>query len=148
MSSAHVLRKGREMPRMLLAVSVSSDGMVSPFFDSSKEARLVEFSGGSHIERRTLAFDGLDGEAKIEALHGHGAEMLFCGGISRCLEAYARSYGIEVEPFLCGPMEAILKDFTEDGEISSERRTPVCPGRMRLNGGCRRRMGHCGGRKR
>ncbi len=136
------------MPRMLLAVSVSGDGMVSPFFESSKEACLVEFSGGSHIERRPLALDGLEGEAKIDVLHGHGVKLLLCGGMSRCLEAYARSYGIEVEPFLCGPMEAILKDFAGNGAISPERRTPVCPGRMKLNGGCRRRMGHCGGRKR
>ncbi len=131
---------------MKLAVSVSSEGSISPLFDASKGVWIVDLSAGVYGEGRMLEVASSDSESKVKILSAEKVELLLCGAISRCLEAYARSYGIEVEPFLCGPMKEILWELANGRDIKQEHRMPGCPGRMGLNTGCRRRAGRCAGR--
>jgi len=128
---------------MKIAVSVSSEGTVSPLFDASKGVWIVELTSGVYGEGRLLEISSADGESKVKILSGEKVELLLCGAISRCLEAYARSYGIEVEPFLCGPMKEILLELANGNAIKPEQRMPGCPGRMKLTKACRRKAGCC-----
>jgi hypothetical protein len=130
---------------MKIAVSIAEDETLSPLFDVAKRVWLGEVAGAG----RTLELPASDVESKIRLLAAEKVELLLCGAISRCQEAYARSYGIEVEPFLCGPMKEILADLELYNAIKTERRMPGCPGRVGLAGRCGERAGRCaGGRRR
>jgi len=131
---------------MKIAVSVSKEGFISPLFDVSRSLWIGELSSGRHDGGRFLEVASSDGESKVKILLGERVELLLCGAISRCLEAYARSYGIDVEPFLSGAMDEVLAELSETGRVKPEHRMPGCPGRMGLNAACRRRLGHCQGR--
>lgn len=133
---------------MKIAVSITDEDCISPLFDVSKRVWLGErLPDGAYEAGDTLEVAASDGESKIKLLSARGVELLLCGAISRCLEAYARSYGIEVEPFLCGPMKAILDDLAKDNAIKPDKRMPGCPCRAVHSLECRKERRRCGKRK-
>ena len=102
---------------MKLAVPVSS-GRISTAFDFARHLLVVEYEDGREVRRSELVLEEelpLNRARRLEAL---GASVLICGAISRSLAEHLASGGIDIIPFVSGPVEEVLAAYFA-GELDS-----------------------------
>ncbi len=120
---------------------------VAPLFDASQQLLIGESSGyGFEVEIiGTLNIVELKMENKVQLLKEAKVDLLICGAISKELETLILNEGIEVDSFVAGEIEHVLRAFSvgalRDGQSYS---MPGCSqvrhrSRQRRRGSCRRR---------
>lgn len=126
------------MARLLLlratvkVVIAQWQGRVSPVFDSSSKALVVEVAGGAAGTREMAFLGGEHPLDRARSLQGIGAEVLICGAISRPMEVALTAAGIRVIPDTCGAIDDVLGAFIE-GRLGEA--TFMLPGTSRQKGG-------------
>jgi predicted Fe-Mo cluster-binding NifX family protein len=104
---------------MKVAMPVSS-GRVSTAFDFAHHLLVIEYEEGREVHRTELVVEEglpLNRARRLEAL---GANVLICGAISRSLAERLWSGGVEIIPFVSGPVEEVLAAYVA-GELESSR---------------------------
>ena len=95
---------------MKIAIPIWND-CVSSAFDFAKRLLLVDIQNGSENKRIEITLNTESIPQKANKLKSLGVEVLICGAISRSLASQVASSGIEVLPYVLGPVEEILKAY-------------------------------------
>lgn len=119
-------------------------GRVSPVFDVSGEALILDVENGSVVARERIALEGASVLDRVRALSDRGVSTLICGALSRASAACLESRGIEALGFVAGEVEAVLGAWLQGSLGNPEWRMPGCCGRGPGRG--RRRRQQRGGR--
>ncbi len=87
---------------------------VAPLFDASQQLLIGESSGyGFDVEIiGTLNIAELKMENKVQLLKEAKVDLLICGAISKELETLILNEGIEVDSFVAGEIEHVLRAFS------------------------------------
>jgi len=132
---------------MTIAVPVW-DGRVAPVLDVARRLLVVEFGRGGEPERAELSITAVEPQERVSQIAGRKVSVLICGALSRVLESMLTAAGIEVVPYVCGPVEDVLQAY-RDGRLQTE--AFLMPGhsrsgRLRRGRGSRGRRGGRGRR--
>ena len=118
---------------------------VAPLFDASQHLLVGESSGyGFEVEIiGSLNIGEAKIEDKVQLLKEAKVDLLICGAISKELESLILSEGIEVDSFVAGEIEHVLRAFSagalRDGQSYS---MPGCS-QVRHRSRHRRNRGSC-----
>ena len=126
---------GTEITLQAVRLAIPSwNGNVSPVFDTARHLLLVDFDEKGETQRTTAIL--MANNPATRALHVRQLEIdiLICGAVSMPLESMLQAQGVRLFPWVCGPVEDILKDFICQGTISAEFSMPGCCHRCRAIG--------------
>jgi predicted Fe-Mo cluster-binding NifX family protein len=127
-----------------MKVAVSTwNGRISPVFDVSRTAILLEIEGGRIVARRELPLDE-EPVRKIAEIAVEGVETFLCGAVSRQFSDMLAARGILLHPFLAGDVEELIRAYLEGALDHPRYAMPGCCG-MRAGSG---RGGSCSRRGR
>jgi predicted Fe-Mo cluster-binding NifX family protein len=129
---------------MKIAIPVWNN-CVSSAFDFSNRLLLIDIKNGSETNRSEISLEKESIPQKAVRLKRLEVDVLICGAISRSLASQVTSLGIEVLPYVLGPVDEILKAYMT-GQLGQSKFAMPCswPGARK---GFRRRRGcHRGGR--
>ncbi|MBN1803715.1 MAG: hypothetical protein JW837_00560 [Sedimentisphaerales bacterium] len=87
---------------------------VSSAFDFANRLLLVDVQNGSENNRTEISLSTESIPQKANRLKDLGVEVLICGAISRSLAFQVMSLGIEVLPYILGPVDEILNAYLTD----------------------------------
>ena len=87
---------------------------VSSAFDFAHRLLLVDIKSGSETNRIEIALENDTIPQKAVRLKSLGVNVLICGAISRSLASQVAASGIEVLPYVLGPVDEILKAYLTD----------------------------------
>ena len=87
------------------------NGRVSPVFDTASELLIVETAGNEPVERRTEPITETLILQRVNRLKELDIDLLLCGSISNPLRRMVEGAGIQVVPWLSGPVEEILTAY-------------------------------------
>jgi len=104
---------------MKLAIPVSS-GRISTAFDFSRHVVVVEYQDRHEIRRRELILEEELPLSRVRRLEALGVSVLICGAISRSLAERLAGSGIDIIPFVSGPVEEVLAAYFA-GDLDSAR---------------------------
>jgi predicted Fe-Mo cluster-binding NifX family protein len=128
---------------MKIAVPVWED-RVSTTFDFARRAVVVEADGAREVGRREAALPDEPALRRAGRLRELGVGTVLCGAVSRPLALAVREAGIELIPFVAGPVDAVVRAYLGGRLADARFLQPGCmPGARRRWG---RRGGCCGGR--
>lgn len=129
---------------MKIAIPVWNN-CVSSAFDFAKRLLLVDIQNGSESKRQEISLKTDSIPQKANQLKSLGVEVLICGAISRALASQVVSSGIEVLPYVLGPVDEILNAYMT-GQLGQSKYAMPCswPGARK---GFRRRRGCHRGRR-
>jgi len=126
-------------------------GRISPVFDVSREALILNIENRKIVSTSREALDGPAPHLKVERLVSLGVETLICGAISEPLHVELTSRGVKVLGFVAGDVEKVTQAFLAGGLPAPALSMPGCASaqkRFRVGrGGGRRRGGNGWGRK-
>jgi predicted Fe-Mo cluster-binding NifX family protein len=97
-----------------------SFGRVSTVFDFARNLLLIEYEDGRELSRSELAVEEDLPLSRARRLQRLGARVLICGAISRPLAEHLTASGVDIIPFVSGPVEEVLAGYAA-GEIESAR---------------------------
>jgi predicted Fe-Mo cluster-binding NifX family protein len=112
---------------------------VAPLFDTAAQLLLVDVDGATESRRTTVPLPEHLPAQRVRRLSELGAGVLICGGISRPLAVLVMAAGVQVVPWVAGPVDQVLQAY-ERGKLPNP--AFVMPGCW----GHRRRCGWRGGR--
>jgi predicted Fe-Mo cluster-binding NifX family protein len=95
---------------MKIAIPVWNN-CVSSAFDFAKRLLLIEIKNGSESNRIEIPLEKESDLQKAGRLKNLEVDVLICGAISRSLASQVASSGIEVLPYVLGPVDEILKAY-------------------------------------
>ena len=95
---------------MKIAIPIWND-CVSSAFDFAHRLLLIDVENGSETNRSEISLDPEPIPQKAGRLKSLGVDVLICGAISRSLASLVASSGIEVLPYVLGPVDEILKAY-------------------------------------
>jgi len=104
---------------MKVAIPVSS-GRVSNAFDFARRLLVVDYEADHEVARVEVALQEDPPIGRAHRLGALGVRLLICGAISRPLAAYLVRAGIDVMPFVSGPIPEVLDGFRR-GDLDSAR---------------------------
>ena len=104
---------------MKLAIPVSS-GRISTAFDFARHVLVVEYQDRHEGRRIELILEDELPLHRVRRLEALGVGVLICGAISRSLAERLASCGIDIIPFVSGPVEEVLVAYVA-GELDSPR---------------------------
>jgi len=123
---------------------------VSPVFDVADTIWIVETHSRRPLEKSEHKLSATEPAARAAELAGLGADLLICGAVSTPLEAALRAAGVEVVPFVCGPVEEVLGAHLDGKLHGPAYRMPGCrSGKQRCHEAGReagKRFGRGGGK--
>jgi predicted Fe-Mo cluster-binding NifX family protein len=96
-----------------VAVSIWQE-RISPVCDVAEHFLVVDFEGTQTEEHGTVTVQPHKLLRRVEALREVGTEVVICGAISRVLETAFRSSGIRIVPYVCGPVDKVVRAYAED----------------------------------
>jgi predicted Fe-Mo cluster-binding NifX family protein len=100
-------------------------------FDVAKQLMLADVDSREEILRTQVPLPNSDPDSNARQVVDLGADTLICGAISRPLESFLVSAGVEVIPQTCGAVEEVLHAFVA-GELHEDVFvTPGCQRRRR-----------------
>lgn len=121
-----------------VAIPVWQD-QVSTTLDFARDLLIVEVDGERETARRTLPLPAVPGIGHVRILQDEHVRTLLCGAISRPLAHALRRAGIDVIPYVSGPVDTVLAAHL-CGHLTAPRfLQPGC------RPGARRRWRHHGG---
>jgi len=123
-------------------------GCVSTVFDFANKLLLIDIDGQKEINRSEVTLLDEPVPQRIAMLKNLGANVLICGAISRPLAFMITGSGIELLPYISGPIEEVLNAYLT-GQLTQQRFSmPGCwPGARRGFGRWRRGCRWRGGRR-
>jgi len=95
---------------MKIAIPVWNN-CVSSAFDFAKRLLLIDIKNGSESKRIEIPLEKESDLQKAGRLKNLKVDVLICGAISRSLASQVTSSGIEVLPYVLGPVDEILKAY-------------------------------------
>lgn len=95
-------------------------GQVCTVFDFARRLLLVDVDDAGEKCSSEVPFDEESMTARVRQLSRLRTEILVCGAISSDLAKMVAGYGIEIVPFVKGPVEEVLAAFLS-GEIDDPR---------------------------
>ena len=104
---------------------------VSPVFDTARSVLVVVVDSGKEVSRSRIDLNTGSIHERVSALTAEGVDVLLCGAISVPLHEMLECAGIEVTPFLSGPIENLLEAFMEDRITDPLYLMPGCCQRRR-----------------
>lgn len=124
---------------MRIAIPIR-DGCVSPAFDFARRLLLVELGDGREVARSEVTLLPEPSAQKAGRLRELDVDILMCGAISRDLAGWVARGGIEILPYVSGPVDEVLKAYVS-GHLTDPRFVlPGCwPGARNGFRRCRRR---------
>ena len=124
---------------MKIALPIWND-RISPLFDTSGRVLIFDIEGGSAGEWEEHDVQGLIPPMKVRRIKELGAGVLICGAVSNPVAHLVESAGIELVPWVSGPVDEVIAAF-QMGELDRPRYfMPGCGRRRRRRGGGRRRQ--------
>ena len=122
------------VPLMKVAVPIWA-GRVSPVLDVARRLVVAELEAGNEISRKEEPLAETDIFRRAQRIRELGVDMLICGAVSRPLEDMLRANGVQVIPWICGPVDDVLELFISGQPLSPNYLMPGCRGRgWRLRG--------------
>jgi predicted Fe-Mo cluster-binding NifX family protein len=127
---------------MLMKIAVPIwEGRVSTTFDFARRALVVDADGTREVGRHEASLPDEAPPRRAGRLRALGVEAVLCGAVSRPLALAVRQAGIELIPFVAGPVDAVLEAYLGGRLADTRFLQPGCvPGarrRWRRRGGCR-----------
>jgi predicted Fe-Mo cluster-binding NifX family protein len=98
---------------MKIAIPVWNN-CVSSAFDFANRLLLIDIKNGSETNRTEISLEKEPIPQKAGRLKNLEVDVLICGAISRSLAFQVTSLGIEVLPYVLGPVDEILKAYLTD----------------------------------
>ena len=95
---------------MKIAIPIQN-GFVSSAFDFAHRLLLVDIQDGSETSRSEVSLNPEPIPQRAVRLKSLGVDVLICGAISRALACMVTASGIEVLPYVIGPVDEILKAY-------------------------------------
>jgi len=95
-------------------------GRISPVFDVSGRALLVELEDGRTLSERELELPDGTPLDKLAFLAEAGVEELVCGAMSRPAQLATEGFGIKAHPFVAGELREVFQAWS-DGVLSEPR---------------------------
>ncbi len=99
---------------------------ISPVFDVSQKALVLQIENGAVVSRHAQEFPGGDPMRKVEKLAAVSVDELVCGAISRPLVELAHSLGIEVIAFVAGEIEDVTRAYLQNQLPNEALSMPGC----------------------
>jgi len=93
-----------------LAIPVWND-QVSTTLDFARKLMVVEADGARELSRREVALGDESPERRARRIRDLGGQTVLCGAVSRPLAQAASRMGIELVPFLSGPIDDVLAAY-------------------------------------
>ena len=124
----------RNVPLMKVGIPIWT-GRVSPVLDVARRLVVAEFEAGNEISRKEEPVAETDIFRRAQRIRELGVDMLICGAVSRPLEDMLRANGVQVIPWICGPVDDVLELFISDQPLSPNYLMPGCCGRGRRGRG-------------
>ena len=90
------------------------DERISPVFDSATLLLIVKAERGKECSRYETFFDEPFLPGKTNTLKSLGVHTLICGAISRPLHYMLLNAGIEVIPWISGPVNEVVEAFLSE----------------------------------
>lgn len=87
---------------------------VSPRFNYSQRALIVDMDGQQEIHRRKMPVKGCAPEQIKELLSKEGVELVICGGMNDCFQELFKERGIAVIWGIIGDLEDVLAAYQAD----------------------------------
>ena len=110
---------------MRIAIPICEGG-ISPVFDVAKHLMLVDVESGQEIARIQVTLENSDPDTNARQVTDLEADTLICGAISRPLESFLLSAGVDVIPQTCGVAEEVLHAFVTGKLDEDVFVTPGC----------------------
>ena len=121
-----------------LAVSAHA-GRVAPLFDASHRLEVFELQSDRLAPAGALALPLRPPLQRVAAIRDEGITTLICGAISGYMYNLIVSGGVQVIPWICGPVEAVVDAYATDSLAGPAWMMPGCPrggfGSRRWRGG-------------
>jgi predicted Fe-Mo cluster-binding NifX family protein len=117
------------------------ESRISPVFDYSTKALIIDLEKGKEIGRSEIDLAGLTPQVRVERLKGAGVNALVCASISMPLQRMLIVAGLDVISGIVGVVDEVLKAY-QAGHLESSRF--MMPGLCQR---CRKRRGHWGGHR-
>ncbi len=113
---------------MRLAIPIWNE-RVSPVFDTASRLLLVEVEQGAEVSRQVVEV-GADSfpAQRARRLTELQIGVLICGAISRPLASFVSAAGIDLIPWVAGPVEDVLQAYLARRLSEPRWRMPGCAG--------------------
>ncbi len=108
---------------MKLAIPVSC-GRVSTACDFAHQLLMLEYESGQEMHRTEIMLEDEIPMNRARRLVSLGTSVLICGAISRSLAEQLAGVGIEIIPFVSGPVEEVLAAYLSDELESAQLLMP------------------------
>ncbi len=116
---------------MRLAIPIWNE-RVSPVFDAASRLVLIEVEQGTEVSRQMVEVGAdLFPVQRVRRLTDLQVGVLICGAISRPLASFVSAAGIDLIPWVAGPVEDVLRAYLADRLSEPRWRMPGCAGRPR-----------------
>ena len=110
-------------------------GRLSPVLDVARRLVVAELEAGNEISRKEEPVAETDIFRRAQRIRELGVDVLICGAVSRPLEDMLRANGVQVIPWICGPVDDVLELFISKQPLSPNYLMPGCCGRGRRGRG-------------
>lgn len=131
---------------MKIGITVWQD-RISPVLDTAQSLLIVDMADRTEVSRQVFGIPDLPLAQKAQFIDNIGLRLLICGAVSRYLEHRLLCQGIELLPWIRGPVEGVLAAYCNNQLENNMFQLPGCLGGRRR----RRRTGSnagCSGRGR
>ena len=115
---------------MKIGITVWQD-RVSPVLDTAQKLMIVDTAESDGPSQQVLVIPELPLPQKAQFISHTGLKLLICGAVSRFLEHSLRSEGVEVVPWIRGPIHRVISAYRDDKLEDGNLRLPGCPKRVR-----------------
>jgi predicted Fe-Mo cluster-binding NifX family protein len=117
------------------------DGRISPVFDTARHLQVVDVDGGLLTGRVEEPLDEDLPDRRVARLAVLKVDALICGAISRPLADMVQTAGIQLVPFVAGPVEEVLRAYVKGTLPAAVFQMPGCCGGRGRFRRCRGRRG-------
>ncbi len=93
---------------------------ISPLFDTACRVLIWSIEGGSDGEWEEHDLQGLIPPMKVRKIKELGADVLICGAVSNPVAYLVESAGIELVPWISGPVDEVIEAF-HTGDLDMPR---------------------------
>ena len=114
---------------------------ISPVFDVSARIDLFEFSAGRALPAGTLDVSEVTLVQRLALMQSNGVDTLICGAITGYARALLAAAGVEVIPWICGPVDDVLEAYLTNTLGGSDWMMPGCGNQQFRRGLGRHRRG-------
>jgi len=117
------------------------DGRISPVFDTARHVLIVDVEDGLSVRRMEEPLEEGLPDRRLARLAALKVDALICGAISRPLADMVQTAGIQLVPFVAGPVEEVLRAYVKGTLPAAVFQMPGCCGGRGRFRRCRGRRG-------